>query len=314
MKVVLGVDTSCYTTSVALMRADGSLVADARRVLEVKPGGRGLSQSEMVYQHTRNLPAVFQEAMARVGERIELQAVGATVRPRPVEDSYMPAFLVGEGYGKVLALSHGAAFYPLSHQENHILAGVWSASGPDAGSFLAVHLSGGTTEVTRVDRLGDRFSVTLLGGSGDIAAGQLVDRIGVTIGLPFPAGPHLERLALQCREKPSHIPVSVENCTVSFSGPETHARRLLDRGASPASLAAGVQHCIADALARMIRAAIATTGLHQVLMVGGVAANHYIRDYISRELGLGGTVRLFFPSPEFSPDNAVGAAFHALGQ
>ncbi len=313
MKVYLGLDTSCYTTSVALLRQDGTLAADARRALAVKPGGRGLSQSEMVYQHSRNLPEVFAEAVAAVGERIELMAVAASAKPRPIESSYMPAFLVGLGYGRVLALSHGVSFHELSHQENHILAGVWSAGGPRSEGYLAVHVSGGTTEVTAVDASAAGLSVKLLGGSLDIAAGQLIDRIGVTLGLPFPAGPHLERLAGQCREAPAAIPVTVECSSVSFSGPETHARRLLGQGADPASVAAGLQRCVAEALTKMISAAVAATGRSEVLLVGGVAANSYIRATVAAGLGTC-AARLYFPQASFSSDNAVGAACHALSR
>jgi len=312
MKLALGLDTSCYTTSVALMRQDGTLAADARRPLVVKPGGRGLSQSEMVYQHTRNLPMVFADAMATVGEGIELLAVGASVKPRPVEDSYMPAFLVGGGYGKVLALSHGVACHGISHQENHILAGIWSAGGPCADRFLAVHVSGGTTEVTAVDSSADGLTVTLLGGSLDIAAGQFIDRIGVTLGLPFPAGPEIERLARHGQDNPAAIPVTVEKCSVSFSGPETHARRLLDQGFAPAFVAAGLQRCIAEALTKMIRAAITATKRNDVLLVGGVGSNSYIRGHIAEGLAGDRAVSLYYPRIEYSGDNAVGAAYYAL--
>lgn len=313
MKAVLGIDTSCYTTSVALLRQDGTMAADARRILAVKPGGRGLSQSEMIYQHTRNLPEVFAEAVAAVGERIELEAVGVSSRPRPQESSYMPAFLVGLGYGRVIALSHGVDCRLLSHQENHILAGTWSAGGPSTQRFLAVHVSGGTTEVTAVDTSAAGLGVTLLGGSLDIAAGQFIDRIGVALGLPFPAGPHLERLAGQDRLLAVKIPVTVEVCSVSFSGPETHARRLLAQGVSPAAVAAGVQRCVAEALTKMIRAGVAATGLSDVLLVGGVGANEYIRGHLAGDLGPGPAVRLYYPQARYSSDNAVGAAVRALG-
>jgi len=311
MKAFIGIDTSCYTTSVALMREDGTLVADIRQPLTVKAGGRGLAQSEMVYQHTRNLPVVFAASKVAAADQVQLAAVAVSNKPRPAEDSFMPAFLVGEGYAKVLALSHDVPCYFLSHQENHILAGIWSAGGPSAGRFLVAHVSGGTTEITAVEKRLGNLSVTLLGGSQDIAAGQLVDRIGVAMGLSFPAGPKLELLAKQGHCAAAKIPVAVRGLETSFSGPETQARKLLDQGVEPQAVAAGVEVCIAESLGRLIRNAAKETGITDILFVGGVVANTYIRGRLATLLA-DGEHKLFFPLSEFSSDNAVGAAYRAM--
>jgi N6-L-threonylcarbamoyladenine synthase len=312
MKLVLGLDTSCYTTSVALLGEDGRLVADERRLLAVKAGGRGLAQSEMVFQHTRRLPELFAAAVAKVGGTADLVAVAASTQPRPQPESYMPAFLVGAGYGRVIAQAQAVPFYELSHQENHIMAGVWSAGGPATDDFLALHVSGGTTEITRVTRTGDRLAVELLGGSADIAAGQLIDRVGVALELPFPAGPHLEKLAAGGHDRPAAVPVSVKGLTVSFAGPETQARRLLAKGESPAAVAAGIQVAVADSLVRLIFEAMAVSGLTDIMLVGGVLANAFIRGRITAAFAADPAVRLYFPRPAYSGDNAVGAAFFAL--
>ena len=310
MSLVLGIDTSCYTTSVALLDESGALVADERRPLAVKPGGRGLSQSEMVYQHTRHLPEVFAAAAAKASGRLELAAVAASTQPRPLPESYMPAFLVGAGYARVVALTQAVPFLCLSHQENHILAGVWSAGGPTADEFLAVHASGGTTEITRVTRRAGNMTVELLGGSADISAGQFIDRVGVALGLSFPAGPALEELARAGRAAPAELPVAVQGLSVSFAGPASHAQRLLERGADPATLAAGVQHCVAASLARLCRQAVKTTGVREILLAGGVLANAFIREHLAADLD--GNATLWFPAPRYSGDNAVGAACFAL--
>jgi N6-L-threonylcarbamoyladenine synthase len=312
MRVILGIDTSCYTTSVALLGEDGTLLADARRMLSVKQGGRGLAQSEMVYQHTRNLPEVFAAALADVGKSCELTAVGASACPRNQAGSFMPAFLVGQGYGKVLAMSHALPFFALSHQENHILAGIWSAGGPVGDDFLAVHVSGGTTELTAVSRKAEGLDIRLLGGSGDIAAGQLVDRIGVALDLPFPAGSHLEIIARQGTSGAATLPVAVKGMTVSFSGPETHARRLLAQGVKGADVALGVEECIAEALTRLIIKTVTAHSFRDILIVGGVAANSFIRNYIVEHVNARETVRFYFPAKEFSGDNAVGSGYFAL--
>ncbi len=310
MSLFLGLDTSCYTTSVALLDGDGRLVADERRPLVVKPGGRGLAQAEMVFQHTRHLPELFAAAVAKAGGPFALSAVAASTQPRPRPESYMPAFLVGAGYARVIAAAQAVPFVSLSHQEGHILAGAWSAGGPADGRFLAVHASGGTTEVALVARGAAGLTVAIAGGTDDIAAGQFIDRIGVALGLPFPAGPHLEELARGGEAEPAPIPVAVKGDRTSFAGPETQARRLLDRGAAPAAVAAGVQACVADSLAGLCRAALAATGAGAILFVGGVLANGYIRRRVTAALG--DHARLYCPAPRYSGDNAVGAACFAL--
>jgi N6-L-threonylcarbamoyladenine synthase len=310
MKLVLGIDTSCYTTSVALLDGDGRLVADERRPLAVKPGGRGLAQAEMVFQHTRHLPELFAAAVAKAGGPPALAAVAASTRPRPLPESYMPAFLVGAGYARVIAAAQAVPFVSLSHQEGHILAGAWSAGGPADGRFLAVHASGGTTEVTLVTRGDAGLTVEIVGSSGDIAAGQFIDRIGVALGLPFPAGPGLEELARGAEAAPAHLPVAVKGATASFAGPETQARRLLDAGADPAAVAAGVQACVADTLVGMCQKALAATGAGAILFVGGVLANGHIRRRVTAVLGA--CARLYYPEPRYSGDNAIGAACFAL--
>ncbi|MPL84350.1 tRNA N6-adenosine threonylcarbamoyltransferase [bioreactor metagenome] len=311
MNCVLGIDTSCYTTSVAIMDENGRLLADARKLLTVKIGSRGLSQSEMVFQHTRNLPALIEEACAQFNTAVTFKTIGVSAYPRPLPDSYMPAFLVGVGFARGLAVVNKISVKQVSHQEGHIFAGIWSAGGPMTDCFLAIHMSGGTTEVVKVSRSGSTAAIELLGGTQDLNAGQMIDRVGVMLGLPFPAGPHLEKLANANTMEPAVIPSAVKELMVSFSGPETHAMRLIKSGASAEAIAEGVQLCISTSLAKVIRSAVNRTGLKEILLVGGVASNQYIRDQISQKL-TDLKVELFFPARQYSSDNAVGAAFMAV--
>ncbi|WP_371370787.1 O-sialoglycoprotein endopeptidase [Sporomusa aerivorans] len=313
MNYVLGIDTSCYTTSVAILDEQGQLISDCRRILQVKTGGRGLQQSEMVFQHTRSLPELFAEACLPLGKPA-FKAIGVSAFPRPLPDSYMPAFLVGDGYAKILSVAQGIPLLRISHQENHILAGIWSAQGPKSNDFLAVHLSGGTTEIVRVSGSPDsrRLSIEILGESQDIHAGQLIDRIGVLLGLPFPAGPHLELLAANASVEAFRIPFSIRNACASFAGPETFARKLIEQGADTAAVAAGIQLCVANAVAKMILYAITHTGLTDVLLVGGVTANNFVRNYLTEQLVAPQKANLYYPDINYSPDNATGAAYYAL--
>lgn len=309
--VVLGLDTSCYTTSLALMSLDGELLADQRCLLTVKPGGRGLAQSEMVFQHTRNLPTL----VAAVGDfaPYELKAVGVSSKPRPLPDSYMPAFLTGLGLGQNIGRLLQVPVYTLSHQENHLCAGLWSAQGPNTGAFLLLHASGGTTDFLRVTTsASDTYDLQQVGTGIDLHAGQFVDRVGVALGLQFPTGPYLEQLA-DTAEQAYNLPVAVQAGNISFSGPCSAALRALAAGAAPAELALGVEAAIGQAFSRALVYHCRHQQLSEVLMVGGVGANRLIRTQIEDKLSQEG-IELFVPKAQYSGDGAVGAAYYARQQ
>ena len=370
-RVYLGIDTSCYTTSVAIMDEAGALLGEARQILSVRPGRCGLQQSEMVFQHTRNLPRLMEEAVGQVigcvttgagsvanGVSVadeastagasglaglavagyELAAIGVSGYPRPLEGSYMPAFLAGLSVARSVAAVTGAQLEVISHQENHLEAGLWSAGGPDVDRFLLLHASGGTTDVLLAERQQNgRYRITEVGGSMDLHAGQFVDRIGVALGLQFPTGPALEALAEKalartvevsaCVSEQSvasvseagagaapmvELPVSVRKLQVSLSGPCTAALRKLEAGAEPAALALGVEHALAETFARVLRNGAQEYRVRDVLLVGGVGSNNYIRQHVERKLAtLRYPVRLWVPEGRFSCDNATGCAAFA---
>jgi N6-L-threonylcarbamoyladenine synthase len=301
-----GIDTSCYTTSLAVTDDQGRLLCEERKLLAVPEGERGLRQSDGVFQHVQNLPALA-EKLACDADPLKLKAVAASVRPRPVAGSYMPVFSVGASFGRVLASTLGIPFLTLSHQEGHILAGIWSA-GVDWDEFYAVHLSGGTTELLAVKKQGGALAIHELGGSEDLHAGQFIDRVGVALGLPFPAGPALEKLAADAGESDFRVPVAVRGNRVSFSGPESHVQRAIDAGTvAPAAVARGVEHCVAHSIIKLITSNRKREGTKPVLFVGGVMANRYIRNVLGE--GLPGDVA--FAQAKYAGDNAVGAALFA---
>lgn len=188
----LGIDTSCYTTSCALVDESGALLGEERKLLTVKPGRRGLQQSEMVFQHTRALPQLIEQLPAQY----TLCGIGVSAFPRREENSYMPAFLVGRGLAQSMAHMMQVPLYEFSHQENHILAACREMGHIINEPFYSLHVSGGTTELMYcVPNSKGLFHTELAAGSIDLHGGQFVDRMGVALGLPFPAGPHLERAA-----------------------------------------------------------------------------------------------------------------------
>ncbi len=312
MDVYLGLDTSCYTTSAALCTADGGVLASARKLLPVALGQRGLRQSEAVFVHIRQLPDVLAQAFAQAhdalgaDEPLALRAVAASKTPTDDPDSYMPVFLTGWGSAQAIATAQGVPCHAVCHQAGHIAAG---RIGNDAlgERFLAVHLSGGTTDLLDCD--GGR--ITRLGGSMDVHAGQLIDRLGVRLGLPFPAGPEMEKLASACKESPTGIlPVSLEpdGLRCHLSGAEAQAVRLMDKLAPP-RLALETYDLLARTLLRLLKAGQQRTQARQALIVGGVASSLLLRGLLAQRLQKARVpIQVFFGEPRYSADNAAGVA------
>ena len=189
-----GIDTSNYTTSAALCDENGKIVANIKIPLPVKEGERGLRQSDAVFAHIKNLPDITQKLKEAIGGE-KLAAVAVSSKPRDAEDSYMPCFLSGVSAAGMLAVGADVKLYQTSHQQGHIMA-AYATSGAESadvfenyGSFIAFHVSGGTTECVMVSKGDDAFEIKLLGGTADLNAGQAIDRIGVALGLKFPCGP-----------------------------------------------------------------------------------------------------------------------------
>ena len=303
MAVCLGLDTSNYTTSAAVF--GGGLAQNVGKLLDVPAGTLGLRQSDTVFQHVKRLHLMV-GALGEQGLLRDIRAVGASTRPRAVEGSYMPCFLVGAGQGQAIAAALGVPFFPCSHQQGHIAAAAWSAGHEELldRPHLAWHLSGGTTELLLVEPEGVSVRATRLGGTSDISAGQLIDRAGVLLGLPFPAGKALDGLydGGAC-VKP--FPVKLRDGTFSLSGMENQVKALLESGSSAATVARFVLDTVADTVARATRAAQAKYPGLPVLCSGGVASNRRLREVIGERCGV------LFAAPEYSTDNALGVAILA---
>ena len=306
MRVVLGVDTSNYTTSLCVLAEDGTIKSHQRRILPVASGARGLRQSEALFQHVQNLPLLTAELGLDLKAH-ELAAVGVSVQPRPQEDSYLPVFLPGKSFAQSLANILSIPCYELTHQEMHIWSGIVSGGGPLKPEFLAIHLSGGTTELTAVRcREAWTLQVDLWGGTSDLHAGQLVDRLGVSLGLDFPAGPALEKLAVKASEA-AGIPTFHKDGQVSFSGPLSALERMIGQ-VEPEVLALSCLKAISRTLVKWIKWAETRTKCRELLLVGGVASNQLIRRELAEELP---NWRLYYAEPRYSVDNALGSAYYA---
>ena len=295
----LGFDTSNYTTSAALLL--GGEMHSYGKLLPVRAGEIGLRQSDAVFHHTRQLPDVMALLGADAGKA---QVIGVSTRPRDAEGSYMPCFLVGTGAAQMLAQTLDVPLYRFSHQQGHIAAALYSAGRLPLlkERFLAFHLSGGTTDTVLVEPRADGlFSTTLVASSLDLKAGQVIDRIGVMLGLPFPAGKHLDPLACAYNGK-IKARASMKGANCSLSGVENKCRALMERGAAQEEIAATCMAYVISSVDGMLQALLQEHGDMPVLFSGGVASNSQLRAQMTKKYGA------IFAEPRFSADNAAGIA------
>lgn len=306
-RIAIGIDTSCYTTSVACVK-ERSIVFSKGTMLSVPFGGRGLRQSEGLFQHVKNLPELLEALFAAVSGQ-EISCIGVSATPTTEQDSYMPVFLAGLSQARGLASALHVPLIRLDHQSGHIRAALHTNEELlDRERFYAIHISGGTTDVLLVEPQKDgSFSIHPLGRSTDLHAGQFVDRVGVALGCSFPSGKQLEALALQATERDIKIGASVQGLNCSFSGAESRASRLLSE-APKEELAFAVYDCLARTLHKLMEACSMTHGNAPFLLCGGVASSALLRELLHRR----SERTLYFGEASLSSDNAVGTAFLAL--
>lgn len=297
----VGIDTSAYTTSVAVV-SGGRILSDRRRMLTVPKGARGLRQSDAVFAHIRNFPGLF----SQLGD-FRIRAVAYSEKPCPADGSYMPVFCVGASHAAAVAAAANAPLHALTHQHGHIYACFFGNEIAD-GDHGAFHVSGGTLELLQIGvKNGIVTRLLPLGGSRDITCGQLIDRVGVAAGLDFPAGAQMETIY---RPGADSLSVHVEGLFANLSGAETQAQRRLQNGEDPASVCSAAIDCAAETVVRLLVNAAGVAGLKSFLFTGGVICNTIIRDKIEN---LCAKMRLShaFAQKHLCSDNACGLAFAA---
>lgn len=305
-RYALGIDTSNYRTSCALLDIDSGAFENIGELLDVPAGALGLRQSDALFQHVKKVPLLLERLLAG-GKTIV--AVGVSDRPRRQEGSYMPCFLAGVSAARSIGAALGLEVCCFSHQEGHIASALYSAEklGWMDKPFLSWHLSGGTTELLHVRASSQgRMDVDIIGGTRDLAAGQLIDRAGVALGLPFPSGPYLEKLA-QGSQSGAFSHVRLGGLFFSLSGVENQFRAAIDRGDEPADIARFVLNTVVNTVERATRAARGACDL-PVLFSGGVSASVYLQDALAQN------DRLCFAQKGLGGDNALGAAVLAAVQ
>ena len=293
---VVGFDTSNYTTSIAYY--DGVDGVNCSQLLPVKPGELGLRQSDAVFHHTKSLPELSGRLFSHVQGDIE--AVGVSTRPRAVEGSYMPCFMVGYSHAKMLSDAYRVPLFEVSHQQGHVAASLWSADRLDLMDVphLAWHLSGGTTELLLVEPEGKNVKCSRIGGTTDISAGQLIDRTGVMLGLPFPAGKHLDVLSGEAQSR-EVFKVKCPEMEFSLSGVQNKVQQF--HKGDNAETAAYALRCVAFAVRKATENALKAYPGLEVVFSGGVASNSMLRQ-------LTADLNPIYCAPQYSTDNAMGVA------
>ena len=296
---VIGIDTSNYTTSIACF--DGNQGVNCSKLLPVKQGELGLRQSDAVFAHIKSLPELSGRLFSDV-RMDEITAVGVSTRPRAVEGSYMPCFMVGYSHARLIADMLHIPLIEVSHQQGHVAASLWSAGHLELmdQAHLAWHLSGGTTELLLVEPEGRNVRCTKIGGTTDISAGQLIDRTGQLLELPFPSGKHIDALSSQAQMKET-FQVKCPGMEFSLSGVQNKVQQFHDRYGDSTETAAFALRCVAGAVCKATENAIKEYPGLRVVFSGGVASNSMLRLLTAR-------FDPIFSQPQFSTDNAMGVA------
>ncbi|MBQ8000676.1 MAG: peptidase M22 [Ruminococcus sp.] len=303
MALVLGIDTSNYTTSCALYDSDTNTVLQYKQLLPVKQGECGIRQSDAVFHHTRQLPELIKQLFAEhKGKSID--AVCVSVTPRRQEGSYMPCFTVGAGVAQCIASAMGIPLFDVSHQQGHIAAALYSADKLDMCSerFLAFHVSGGTTEAILVtpDKV-DVIACNIVGKTLDLNAGQLIDRVGVLLGLQFPCGAELEKLACLNTDTVKVRPV-LKGTDCCLSGFENKLTDIYNKTGDKSYTAAVTLSYVEATISAMTEKIFEEYSVLPVVYAGGVMSDAIIRDKLNDKFSA------FFAQPQYSCDNAVGVA------
>lgn len=304
MAYFLGIDTSNYTTSCAIFSDSDSSIVHKKRLLPVKQGQLGLRQSDAVFAHVKALPELISELFEQLP--CEISAVAVSDRPCGTQDSYMPCFLPGVCTASSIASAMDIPLYRFSHQQGHLAAALYSGGAMHLLNerFIAFHVSGGTTQAVLVEPGDEILAVRQLSCSLDLKMGQAIDRLGVLLGYPFPAGKYVDELACKS-EKRYKFKIKLNDGNCNISGLENKVKNMLDSGETPED---ACRYCIdfcTATLQAMAEDLLKKHGALPLVFSGGVMSNSIIKDYFKQEYGA------VFASPEFSSDNAAGTAILA---
>ena len=310
--IILGIDTSCYTTSIAAITLDKEIILNEKIILKVKKDSKGLRQSEAVFQHVNNMGEIAKTINDKL-KGYKILAVCASSKPRPRDNSYMPVFSVGNNFGTLFSSINNCDFFETSHQENHIEASLFCNKLNNSNRFLAVHISGGTTEIILVEKVNDQYKLSIVGGSLDVSFGQLIDRLGVNLNYDFPCGKFIDANALSCDEKIEQgLKTSVKEGYMNLSGIENQINKMIgkyDYKYISKMLLDTLVRCMYKSLLHICK----KYDINEVVFGGGVSASLYINKELTKKLNKE-RIETYFTEPQYATDNAVGCAIIGLNK
>jgi len=308
--LVLGIESSCDETGVALYDPQRGLLANlVHSQIAMHAAYGGVVPELASRDHVRYLPLLIEQALAEAGvARDDIGAIAYTAGP-----GLAGALLVGASVAESMALGLGVPAIGIHHLEGHLLSPMLATDGP-AFPFVALLVSGGHTQLMRVSGVGD---YELLGESVDDAAGEAFDKTAKLLGLPYPGGPSLARLAESGVPGRFVLPrpmVRSGDLDFSFSGLKTAVLTLSQATAltdeARADLAAEFQQAVVDVLEFKAIQAMVRTGLDTLVVAGGVGANRRLRARLDASFARKGW-RVRYPAPELCTDNGAMIAFAA---
>ena len=322
--LILGLETSCDETSVALLRGESELLGHVILSQDVHEIYGGVVPELAARAHLSVIDVVVAEALRQGGVRLsDADAIGVTAGP-----GLIGALLVGVCWAKAAAFGLARPLVAVHHMEAHLFAPSLEDSEAQP-PFVGLLVSGGHTLLLHAERWG---SYRLLGETRDDAAGEAFDKVAKLLGLPYPGGPHVEKLAREGDPRRFRFPrpmlrrdqnpADSDFFDFSFSGLKTAVasevaalRESAEFDSARPDVAASFQAAVVDTLVSKALRAVQVTGCPRVLIGGGVSANGVLREEMARRLGTGG--RLFHASPRLSLDNGAmiaRAASFRLGQ
>lgn len=322
--IIIGIDTSCYTTSIAAITFDGDIILNEKIMLKVKKDSKGLRQSEAVFQHVNNF-GYISDKLNKILEEYNVAAVCASSRPRPIENSYMPVFTVGQNFAKLYSSLSQSRYYETSHQENHIESVLFNSNIKNKNRFLSVHISGGTTEILLSEKpiedfINCDYNIEIVGGSRDVSFGQLIDRLGVGFDYEFPCGKYIDENALKSNLNIEQgLKTSVKEGYMNLSGIENQINKFVkdnyndidnvDKNYVSKLLMDTLSRCLYKSLIFLCK----KYKVEEVLFAGGVSASKYLSQSVTEKLSKN-NIKAYFSEPKYSTDNAVGCAIIGLNK
>jgi N6-L-threonylcarbamoyladenine synthase len=306
--IVLGIETSCDETGVAIYQAKRGLLGhQLHSQIQTHAEYGGVVPELASRDHIRKLIPLIRQTCGDTGiDKTRLDGIAYTSGP-----GLIGALLVGASVARSLAFSLNIPAIGIHHMEGHLLAPLLEPDPPDF-PFLALLVSGGHTQLVQVEGIG-RYDI--LGESVDDAAGEAFDKTAKMLGLGYPGGPEIARLADQGDAHKFNFPRPMTDrpgLDFSFSGLKTHTVVTLQTTGSSAQdradIAAGFQRAVADTLVIKARRALQQTGLKRLVVAGGVSANRLIREHLKIMTHKEGC-QVYFPRLEFCGDNGAMIAY-----